>query len=126
MNCDATSSLYNISSKILKNIQGLMHKIEICEKCEEIVQSVEEMVLSLPVPFLYVEEKVEKISSKLEIFFSSRSNPPKKIFWGKKQPEWLIIISKIDILKKKNGFCSEMTKYYVDLFYWKGINFNSY
>ena len=38
----------------------------------------------------------------------------------------LIIISKIDILKKKNGFCSEMTKYYVDLFYWKGINFNSY
>ena len=80
MNCDATSSLYNISSKILKHIQGLMHKIEICEKCEEIVQSVEEMVLSLPVPFLYVEEKVEKISSKLEIFFSSRSNPPKKIF----------------------------------------------
>ena len=80
MNCDATSSLYNISSKILKHIQGLMHKIEICEKCEEIVQSVEEMVLSLPVPFFFVEEKVEKISSKLEIFFFFLSYPPKKIF----------------------------------------------
>ena len=79
-----------------------MHKIEICEKCEEIVQSVEEMVLSLPVPFFFVEEKVEKISSKLEIFFLLKVKPPeKKIFEEKSNPSECRYISFLVIINSK-------------------------
>ena len=100
INVDATLSLYNISSKNFNHIQWLIHKIEICEICEELVHSVEKKVLSLHLLFFFGENK-----SKNWKFFVPQGQTPLKN-WRKKQSEWIMsfFIAKKDCLRGQNEY----------------------